>query len=601
MNDFARVKAAVDIAEVIGRHVALKKSGSRLVGLCPFHAEKTPSFGVIEEGQYFKCFGCGKGGDVFVFLQELLRLEPSEALRQLADEAGVPLSEKPGTAPRSKQSRVLEASEAAWKHFRKCLASEEGARARQVWKDRGLHDETVKTFGLGYAPPARGFLGAMLQRQGFRSELLQDAGLMRRREGRVYDVFRDRLVIPIRDARGRPVAFGGRRLEDGPEAREPKYLNSPETAIFHKSRTLFGLDLARPAILEEDRAVLVEGYLDVILAHQAGVRCAVAALGTAVTEDHGKILSRIAPRVIVFLDGDNAGRAAAVKSVPILMGAGLRVQVLVPPDGQDPGDYFADGRTATDFDAFLGAAGQSGLDFLLSEMGGRSANSFEDRADAARRVAEALGSIQDGVVRTTALQHVASELDLPAEVLVNSRGFRQRAQKKPSLEVMDEASHGTAQSATPRRSETDRISTANAVAEEELLLALLHRQELRELAAELVEPGTFQHPLRERLFNELVAHPTADVRELLDLHAGQAESQAVLLDLTERPILADPGKLFDGALQFFERIRQEQQGREIKKRYQEGARTGDTQLALRFLSEYQHWRKGEDPTQESSL
>ena len=597
MDDFAKVKAAVDIAAVVGRHVALKPAGSRLVGLCPFHAEKTPSFGVVTEGQYFKCFGCGKGGDVFVFLQEVSKIGPMEALEQLAEEAGIELS-RSGQQNAGKKARLLQVAESVQRVFREGLAAKPGATAADLLRRRGIEKETETRFGLGYAPEGRGFLVSKLTQKGVAGEDLEAIGLVRRRENRRYDLFRDRLMIPIRDERGRTIAFGGRRLrDDGDKGKEPKYINSPETTLFHKSYVLYGLDLARQSILETSTVVLVEGYMDVIFAHQAGVANCVAALGTAITQEHARNLARICSKVVLFLDGDEAGVRAAQRAVPILLSQSLEVIVLTLPNGEDPGDFFSAGRGRKEFEEVLESRSFSALDFLLEESGVRHSGDFTARSRATKGLCSIIEQIEDDVIRSFAMQKVAQELDVPLSALLASsqkngkRGSLNRIsrEKRENQQQTGNQVPGFDPSLAPPRS-------AQLIASEELLIALLEQPELRTVAEEVVSLDSISSLAHRKLFQELVADDAVSSHDLLDRMAGDVGAQRVLVDLLERPHVVDSGRLFDGAIQFFEREKQQQIGRELKKRYTDASGRGDANRTLQFLKEYQDWLKGQNST-----
>ena len=341
MDFAAHVKASVDILGVIGESVRLRKQGSsRYVGLCPFHNEKTPSFSVHQGLQIFKCFGCGKGGDVFSFVMETQGLTFYEALRLLAERNGIPMPASAGGTFNDAESRLRESldrmHEKAQEWFRQQLQSPAGACAREYIKDRGLTPLIEERFGLGYAPP-RG-LAARFEREGFRREAMEASGLVgKRTEGEgFYDRFRDRLTFPLHNERGKIIAFAGRAVREG---QQPKYLNSPETPIYKKKNVLYNLHRAREEMRRERVAVLVEGYMDVIGADDAGVRHVVASCGTALTQQHARTLSRHADVVIVNFDPDPAGQEAAARSVDILMQEGLRVRVLQLPRGLDPYDY----------------------------------------------------------------------------------------------------------------------------------------------------------------------------------------------------------------------------------------------------------------------
>lgn len=313
MDAVEEVKARVDIEQLVGQYVDLKRSGASLKGLCPFHQEKTPSFHVFPARGSFHCFGCGVGGDVFTFLQNYEKLDFREALRRLASRAGVELPEEQERRRQVEEhGRLYGANEAALEFFRDQLKGAGGKLAQNYLYKRKLSAPIQVSFGLGYAPESRHALSEALTARGFTAEEMVDAGLVLVDEhsGELRDRFRGRLMFPIRDGKGRVTGFGGRTLGDG----EPKYLNSPQTEIFDKSRCLFAIEHAEETIRQRRRAVVVEGYIDAIRAHEAGSKDVVASLGTAITTHQLQVSGRLAPMVVLALDPDTAGQAAAVRA-----------------------------------------------------------------------------------------------------------------------------------------------------------------------------------------------------------------------------------------------------------------------------------------------
>ncbi len=323
---------------MVGETVALKRAGTVYKGLCPFHAEKTPSFIVTPERETWHCFGCGEHGDIFTFLMRRDGLEFREALERLAEKAGVELSERTAREDRRKR-RLREALEAAVAWYREVLLqAHQAERARAYLAERGFSDATLERFGIGYAPNTWEALTKRLRSKGFTDQELSDAGLASpSTRGGVYDRFRGRIMIPIRDASGRPIGFGGRIM---PDAEGPKYLNSPATPLFDKSRTLYAIHLAKGAIRREKLAVIVEGYTDVMAAHQAGFENVVASLGTALTAGQVELANRYADGVALAYDVDLAGEAATQRGlVEELQGVVSKVRVIRIPAGKDPDEY----------------------------------------------------------------------------------------------------------------------------------------------------------------------------------------------------------------------------------------------------------------------
>jgi DNA primase len=342
------VRRAADIVRVISEAVPLKKMGTSWKGLCPFHQEKSPSFNVRSEPAVFHCFGCGEGGDVFKFVMLRERVGFVEAIETLARRFGVAIPEQQGrseAAPdRKEREEILALMEAAAQHFTRNLWTAPGAKAREYLLGRGFQKETLEKIRAGAARDSwDDLLGALRGR--FSPKVLVAAGLVVERQGKEghYDRFRNRAVFPILNESGKVVAFGARSLDGS----EPKYLNSPETAVYQKSRVLYGLSWARDAIRREGRIVLMEGYLDVARALEAGIEEAVATCGTALTAGHGRLLHRFAEKVVLNFDQDDAGQKAARKSFDVLLDEGLRVQVVELPPGHDPDTYLkAEGAAA---------------------------------------------------------------------------------------------------------------------------------------------------------------------------------------------------------------------------------------------------------------
>lgn len=381
------IRSRLDIVEVISEHVPLKKAGRNHKGLCPFHSEKTPSFMVSQDKQIFHCFGCGAGGDLFAFVMRQEGIGFREALEALARRAGVELKSGPGKAERGLKERLRAANAEALGFYRDNLRK--SAEAGEYLKRRGLSAEAVKAFSLGYAPGGWHRLIEYMKTKGFEENLLIRAGLAASGSRGPYDVFRARLMFPILDIRGEVIAFGGRVLDSS----MPKYLNSPDTPLFRKGETLYGLSRARDEIRKNDCAFVVEGYLDVIKCHQHGFRGAVAPLGTALTEGHVRKLASLARNVLLLFDGDEAGASAARRSLSTILGQDLRARVLLLPEGQDPDSILereGPGHLRNLMDAAL-----SPVEFMLRSSGGAPAR----RAEAVREALVLIDSARSPLLR----------------------------------------------------------------------------------------------------------------------------------------------------------------------------------------------------------
>lgn len=425
------IKARNDIVHVVEQYVQLsKRSAKNFFGLCPFHREDTPSFSVSPSKQIFYCFGCNKGGDVVTFIREIEGLSYPEALRLLAERAGIRLPEIDEDAWRAKnrQRRALEAiSVEAARYFYHGLQSPDGARARAYLERREIHPSTQRTFGLGFAPDRFDGLLAHLRSKGHQeSDIRQSGLLLETRTGRWMDLFRGRLIFPIISGlgRGRVIAFGGRIL-DGPDSEgQPKYINSPETAIFVKGRQLFNLNLARRA--GRDHLILVEGYMDCISLHQAGIQNVIAGLGTALTQDQARLIRQQTEEVVVAYDADAAGRRAALQNMDTLAAEGLRVRVLGIPEGQDPDDYIRENGVDR-FQALI-ASSLPLLDYKFqaaAEDAGRSETSPGDIEQLQDSVCQILESIDNQILLEVYLRRAAELLRTPVDAV--RRELRQRA------------------------------------------------------------------------------------------------------------------------------------------------------------------------------
>ena len=335
------VRNSVNIVSVVSEYVPLRKRGRNHVACCPFHKEKTPSFNVNEERQSFHCFGCGLGGDVFRFLMEIDRISFPEAVQFLAERRGIALPAAAAAAPAvssvNKKDMHNAMAEATTAYRQALLSSSEGKPALEYLSSRGVTFETIERFQLGFSPAAGKFLTTLLLNKGFSIETLTDCGLCRRSEegNRIYDYFRGRIMFPIADIQGRMVAFGARAMDDRP----PKYLNSPETRLYNKSRNLFCLSHSKDGIRKRGSAILVEGYMDCIIPFQYGIDNVVASCGTSLTPEQVELLGRYARNVVVSYDADSAGQNAAQKSLELFLEGDFNVRVLSLPDAKDPDEY----------------------------------------------------------------------------------------------------------------------------------------------------------------------------------------------------------------------------------------------------------------------
>lgn len=419
------IRSANDIVDVIAERIPIKKAGRNYKALCPFHQEKTPSFNINPERQIYHCFGCGAGGNVFKFLMEYERIGFLDAVRELADRAGIALPKLESRWSAGGSDDPIYATNAlALEYYKETFSSGRGAPARRYWRERGLSDEVADEFGIGYAPPGWDGLIAAARASGVEPEALAEAGLVVRREdGGYYDRFRDRLIFPLVLAGGRVVGFGGRALGD----QDPKYLNSPETRVYHKGRYLYGLAQARHALRLGREAILVEGYMDLLALCQAGFRNVVASAGTALTPEQAGVVARYADKVFVAYDGDAAGIAAASRAAEVLVVLGLKVRVVRFPDGADP-DSFVRERGVEALREAL-ASGSDFIDFLVSTV---PTEAPEEREAVARRLIATVALIEDPLKADLMLEKISQALSIRRSAVTRAYAAKREEIKTPS-------------------------------------------------------------------------------------------------------------------------------------------------------------------------
>ena len=414
-----QIRARADIVEVISSYVNLKRAGRNHVGLCPFHAEKTPSFNVNADRQIYHCFGCEVGGDVFAFLMNMEGLSFPEAVRRLGERYGIEVEEETVTPEeeqrREERERLLRVTEVACDFYHRLLVEDPaGKPARSYLRQRGFDGEMARQFQLGWAPAAWEALATHLQEKGFDPKWARDRlGLTRAgNEGRGdYDLFRRRLLFPIHDERGRPVAFGGRILEgDG-----PKYINSPESPIYHKGRVLYGLYQAKDAMRHKGEAIVVEGYFDQLALYRAGFHNTVATCGTALTPDHVRLLKRFSDRVLLLFDQDAAGQKATFRAMEVLLPEGLQVSVVTLEPGEDP-DSFLRNHDAQEMQQRLEAA-RSVVEVFIDQTLAQHGEDIEGRARAVEKILVKLQLLPGDIQRDLYLKDLAVRTGLDEQLL----------------------------------------------------------------------------------------------------------------------------------------------------------------------------------------
>lgn len=408
------IRSRNDVVDVISSYVKLKKQGSTYFGLCPFHNEKSPSFSVTPGKQMYYCFGCGEGGNVYSFIMKYENYTFVEAVKMLADRAGVTLPEQDNSEEERKKSdlraNLLEINKKAALYFHHQLKSQNGERGLKYFRERGLDDATIIRFGLGYANKKNNDLYQYLKTFGYSDELLKESGLFSFSEKGTYDKFWNRVMFPILDINNRVIGFGGRVMGEG----EPKYLNSPETKIFEKSRNLYGMNFAR--ISKKNYLLICEGYMDVIALHRAGFTNAVAALGTAFTEQHALLIKRYVKEVVLTFDSDGAGKKAALRAIPILKKAGIAMKVLDMSPYKDP-DEFIKNMGTEEYQKRIDKADNSFIFEIRMMMSQYDMNNPQSKSEFYNNVAAKLLEFPDELERNVYIEAVSREFMIPQESL----------------------------------------------------------------------------------------------------------------------------------------------------------------------------------------
>ena len=415
-----RILDTAQIADVVGDFVTLKKRGANYTACCPFHNEKTPSFYVSPSKGIYKCFGCGKSGTAVGFVMEHESLSYVEALKYLAKKYHIEVVEKEETAEEIAQKQrnesLLLVSEYAGKFFKDSLQTPEGqAIGYQYFKSRGLEDETIRKYGLGWAPTDRRALSEAARAAGYKEEFLTETGLcIRYDDGRLVDRFFDRVIFPIHSVSGRVIAFGGRTLKT--DKTVAKYVNSPSTEIYDKSRSLYGIYFAKNEISRQDKCILVEGYLDVLSMHQLGITNVVASSGTSLTVDQIRLIRKFTSNVTIIYDGDSAGIKAALRGIGLVLKEGLNVKIVLLPEGQDPDDY-AKKHTLEEVQEHIARNEQDFISFKTELLLGEAGNDPLKKANLINDVADTIALIPDAIIRAVYVRSCAGRFEIDEQIL----------------------------------------------------------------------------------------------------------------------------------------------------------------------------------------
>lgn len=488
------------IEDVVGQYVTLRRSGSNLFGLCPFHGEKTASFSVAPDKGMYYCFGCHKGGGVINFQMEIEGLSYPDAVRALAKRAGMNIPEDEQYQSRYRQQeRLWAAHKEAARYYHSCLYAPGGQAAQNYAVSRGMSKATLTRFGIGYAPDTWTGLVDTLRKKGYTDQELKDSGLVTvSKKGELFDRFRDRLMFPIIDVRGNVIGFGGRIMKKDDNA--AKYLNSPETLIFNKRKNLFALNIAKKSKL--GYLILVEGYMDAIALHQYGFDCAVASLGTALTEDGANLLSKYTDQVVLIYDGDNAGQNATKRAIPILEKAGLQVKVLQMRDAKDPDEYLK--KFGADKFRLLLEESANRVEYQLNAIRRKyDLQSDDERVKYIHEAAQLLCTLGSAVQREVYGRRVAESASITYEAmkLEIDKAYKRRISREQHR--WEQESMSPVRILQPRARSIRYDNMRSAMAEEALLALLLKQPALFDQIGEL-KPEAFSSPLLGKVFAQLL-------------------------------------------------------------------------------------------------
>ena len=587
-----QIKERADITEVVSGYVSLTRAGQNLKGLCPFHAEKTPSFTVSPSRQVFHCFGCGAGGDVVAFLMKRENMGFVESVRELGRRAGVDVTvalDRPSSQEQVKKEGLWRVNESAAVWFRGNLADPRNGKDAQAYlASRGIASATAQEFGVGLALPSWDGLIRALTRDGFGVDVLEAAGLIvardqagdRQREtpGSFYDRFRGRVMFPIRDLQRRVIGFGGRVIGEG----IPKYLNSPESPVFRKGGLLYGLERAREAAWQTHSLLVVEGYFDAVALYQAGVKNVVATLGTALTPEHVKLIQRFAKSVSLIFDPDPAGIRAVIRTLDLFRDSGIGVRVVSLPEGDDPDTYVR----ARGADAFrdLESRAPSLVEFAVEQsVRGAVSGAIEDRVRSIDEILRILQTTENRIEKEECLRVVAERLGISQAVLVS---------RYPELKQKSGPGGGSPGSKKPAVSPERRVVGRP---EERALVQLLLQGHLSASQTQALEDEAFTVPALRRIVEAARRHVAADgpvrVHDLLDEVVGDSECGAVATELT----LADDHyedlqAYIRGCLETLQRRQRESRLAELIAALRSAERDGHREEALRLNAQVNELR-----------
>lgn len=579
----SQIQGRVDIVEIISGFAPLRRAGRNFKAPCPFHHEKTPSFMVNPDKQIFHCFGCGAGGNVFGFLMKAEKKDFLEVVESLAERTGVELPKAKNFSPENarRSELLVKANQSALEFYHKTLLERpEAEAAREYLKIRGFGSAAIENFKLGYAPEAWDSLCRALKDHHSES-LLEKAGLAipRKEGGGFYDRFRKRIIFPIFDMKGICVAFGGRVLDDS----LPKYLNSPETEIYTKGRHLYGLHQARTAIRQKDSVIVVEGYMDLVACHQAGIENVAASLGTALTSEQARLLKRHTLKAVILYDADKAGELATLRGLEIFLEEGMEVKVVRLPEGHDPDSYVKSfGREC--FDEALKNA-LSLFDYKLNLLRQSHGDSLEGRVKIANEMVGLFGKIENQILRSALLKELSLRLSMPEEALT-AEAKKSRGQLK-NFKEQGSAAQGA------------RTVRQIPMIERQVLGLILESEEFWREARETLTLEDFENSAVRKILGSVLAETLPHAAELMNSFKDDPETVEVLAQAcAETESMSDKKKCFTDCLIGLQRKRILIQRQGIELELAAAQRAGNVKLIHKLMADFNELNKGIKKTHE---
>ncbi|MFT8350641.1 DNA primase [Clostridium saccharoperbutylacetonicum] len=570
-----KIKEQNDIVDIISEDVRLKKSGRNYMGLCPFHNDKSPSFSVSSEKQIYKCFSCGEAGNVFTFVMKYKKLTFVEAAKYLAAKANIPLQIE--NSENSKISRKKELLykinvEAARYYFSNL---QRNRTAKDYFLKRGIKEETIKRFGLGYSNDEWQGVINYLRKKGYKNDFLLEAGLVSKSEksGNIYDKFRNRVMFPVFDARGKVIGFGGRVLDDS----KPKYLNSPETMVFQKGINLYGLNFAVKNKLQEDYIIIVEGYMDLIALHQYGITNAVASLGTALTVNQVRLLRRYVNKVIISYDADVAGQTATLRGLEILRSAGLDVKVLTVPEGKDPDEFVRNNGK----DAFLRLINEALplIDYKIKRAAqGIDLKNQNDLIEYGEKFAEILADLNP-IEKDVYIKKISEETSIKEQALYDLLSEVLTKKQKEDNFVNKKGIYGTKLYVEPAYLKAERA-----------LLKLMLNDEFYDELKDIIKVGDFVMKSHNKIYSLILEgknEDTINIESYIENRCDDVESSKELTKIKEHEILefADKSRLISDYLKEVKKFKLKLQIDSLKKEQNKFEKEGKIEESIKIAIE----------------